>query len=104
VNGEGEKGTGWGWLSLRWTVDPEERVPVWMMLSRLAIGAYVVTSVVAERRETSKWRSQGMSISDSRGGIRSPDEGKAGAMSSNRWAGKRGHEEVVEQGSAGVMG
>jgi hypothetical protein len=71
-------------------VDLEERVPVWMMLSRLAIGAYVVTSVVAERRETSKWRSQGMPISDSRGGIRSPDEGKAGAMSSNRWAGKGG--------------
>ena len=56
----------------------------------MAIGAYVVTSVVAERRETSKWRSQGMPISDSRGGIRSPDEGKAGAMSSNRWAGKGG--------------
>ena len=47
----------------------------------MAIGTYVVTSVVAERRETSKWRSQGMPISDSRGGIRR-------------------HEEMVEQGSA----
>ena len=56
----------------------------------------MVTSVVAERRETSKWRPQGMPLSDSRGRIRSPDEGKAGAVSSNIRTGK-GHEEMVEQ-------
>jgi hypothetical protein len=33
VKGEGEKGTGWGWLSLWWPVDSEERVPVWITLA-----------------------------------------------------------------------
>jgi hypothetical protein len=33
------------------------------------------------RGKTSKWRAQGMPISDSMGGIRSPYEGKAGAVS-----------------------
>jgi hypothetical protein len=36
VKVEGEMGTGRSWLSVWWTVDPEERVPVWMMLSRPA--------------------------------------------------------------------
>ena len=33
VKGEGGMGTGWGWLSVRWPVDPEARVPIWMMLA-----------------------------------------------------------------------
>ena len=31
-----EMGTGRSWLSVWWTVAPEERGPVWMMLSRPA--------------------------------------------------------------------
>jgi hypothetical protein len=36
VKVEGEMGTGRSWLSVWWPVDPEERVPVWMMLARPA--------------------------------------------------------------------
>jgi hypothetical protein len=31
--GEGGMGTGWDWLSVRWPVDPEERVPIWITLA-----------------------------------------------------------------------